>query len=285
MTSEEIINAVSNGIVAASTCLSSDKQSAFRRAIANESSPLSKEVLELLLENYSIAVKNNSPLCDDTGIPHLILEVGKNQTITSQFLADIQEGVRAGLEKLPGRPMAVRGDACERIEQSIGLSDHPSDVSPAPLLMTTSEDETIRLKILMHGGGPEIRAKTYRVFHKHDVRVVIDEIVRWALESVPALGCSPCTLAIGIGRSHYEASSYMLMAQAEGDYSIQSDMEKEITDRINASQTGPLGLGGNTSVLGTFIKVAPQRASGVRIVCMRPCCCFEPRKIIINLSS
>ena len=57
----------------------------------------------------------------------------------------------------------------------------------------------------------------------------------------------------------------------------------EITKRVNESNIGPLGLHGRTSVLATFVKVGPQRASGVRIVCLRPCCCFEPRTASIDL--
>ena len=69
----------------------------------------------------------------------------------------------------------------------------------------------------------------------------------------------------------------MLKALVDGAYDKQSELEQEITNRINESRVGPLGLGGNTTVLATFMKVGPQRASGVRIVCVRPCCCFEPR--------
>jgi fumarate hydratase subunit alpha len=135
----------------------------------------------------------------------------------------------------------------------------------------------------MFGGGPAIRAKTYRVFHKHSVQTVLDEIVAWATDSVRQLGCSPCTLAVGIGRSHFEAASLMLQAQADGNYAVQSDMETEITRRVNESNIGPLGLHGKTSVLATFLKVGPQRASGVRIVCLRPTCCFEPRIATVEL--
>ena len=135
----------------------------------------------------------------------------------------------------------------------------------------------------MFGGGPAIRAKTLRVFHKHDAQVVLDEIVNWAKEGVAQLGCSPCTLAVGIGRSHFEAAAMMLQAQVDGQYDVQSDMEQEITRRVNEADIGPLGLGGKTSVIATFLKVGPQRASGVRIVSVRPCCCFEPRIAVIEL--
>ncbi len=95
---------------------------------------------------------------------------------------------------------------------------------------------------------------------------------------------APVTLAIGIGRSHFEATSLMLEAMVFGNYNIQSDFENEITERLNQSNIGPLGLGGNTTALGTFIKIGAQRASGVRIVSMRPCCGIEPRKSSVELS-
>ncbi|HOF69489.1 MAG TPA: fumarate hydratase, partial [Ruminococcus sp.] len=114
-------------------------------------------------------------------------------------------------------------------------------------------------------------------------QLVLDEIVSWATESVKQLGCSPCTLAVGVGRSHFEATSMMLQAQVDGNYNIQSEMEQEITKRVNEADIGPLGLGGKTSVIATFMKVGPQRASGVRIVCVRPTCCFEPRIATIDL--
>ena len=75
----------------------------------------------------------------------------------------------------------------------------------------------------------------------------------------------------------------MLQAQVDGCFGVQSEMEAEITRRINESDVGPLGLHGDTSVLATFMKVGPQRASGVRIVCVRPTCCFEPRIASVEL--
>lgn len=59
--------------------------------------------------------------------------------------------------------------------------------------------------------------------------------------------------------------------------------EKTITERVNESNTGALGLGGKTSVLATFAKIGLQRASGVRVVALRPCCCFEPRRAAVDL--
>ncbi|MBR1585433.1 MAG: fumarate hydratase [Clostridia bacterium] len=275
---------VSQTLVSAGSTFREDKKEAYRRAIAAESNAQAKWVLETILENAQAAEKNLSPLCDDTGIPHLVLEIGPDAAVTGRMLDAIREGVAQGLRALPGRPMGIQGNDGQRIDQSGGLNPDSAGVEPAPILIRRCEENRVRLHILMFGGGPAIRAKTYRVFHKHSTQAVLDEIVQWATEGVAMLGCSPCTLAVGIGRSHFEAASLMLQAQVDGQYGVQSDMEQEITRRVNQANIGPLGLHGDTSVLATFLKVGPQRASGVRIVCVRPACCFEPRIATVDLT-
>ncbi|MBR2548206.1 MAG: fumarate hydratase [Eubacterium sp.] len=277
MDREAIIDRISETLITAGSTFSESKKEAYRRAIEKESNDNAKWALQTILENAEAAERSRSPLCDDTGIPHVIIEIGPHISLTGDILSAISEGVKKGLEELPGRPMGIMGSDSERIDQSGGLSQDPGFVEHAPFLIRNVDEDVLRVFITMQGGGPAIRGKTYRVFHKHNVETVVDEIVKWATESVGMLGCSPCTLAVGIGRSQYEAASMMTLAQAEGDYNRQSDIEKEITDRINKANIGSLGLGGDVSVLATFLKVGPQRASGVRIVSMRPMCCFEPR--------
>lgn len=280
---EEIKELVRGALICAGSTFREDKKEAYRKAIATESNVNAKWVMETLLENAEVAEKHCSPLCDDTGIPHLVLDIGSDVVLTGRMIDAIRDGVAAGLRDLPGRPMGILGDDDKRIDQSGGLNPDSAGVEPAPLLIRRCKENVLRLHVLMFGGGPAIRAKTYRVFHRHNTQVVLDEIISWAKESVAQLGCSPCTLAIGIGRSHFEAASLMLQAQVDGDYRNQSEMEKTITNSVNEADIGPLGLHGKTSVLATFLKVGPQRASGVRIVSMRPCCCFEPRIASVDL--
>lgn len=280
---EKIVNRVCEALVSAGSTFFPDKIKAYERAIRNETNKSAKWVMEAILKNALVAKKNRSPLCDDTGIPHLVLEVGPDMAVTGNMLESIRQGIRQGLRKLPGRPMAVKGDDYQRIDQSEGMDEDPGALEVAPILIRDIGESVIRLHILLFGGGPAIRGKTYRVFHKHSVQTVLDEIVSWAMEGTAMLGCTPCTLAVGVGRSHYEASSMMLQALVEGTYDEQSKMEREITERINAVGVGPLGLGGKTTVLATFMKVGPQRASGVRVICMRPCCCVEPRIATVEI--
>ena len=236
-----------------------------------------------IMENALVAEKRQGPLCDDTGIPHLFLEVGPTRQVTGELLHQIYSGVEKGLCKLPGRPMAIKGDDYARIDQSGGLDQDPGAVQPSPIIIKPIEEDVLRLTVLMLGGGPAIRGITQHVFHKHSVDVIIDEIAKRAKEGVSKLGCSPCVLAVGIGRSQFEAASLMMEAMVYGNFNRQSDFENKITQRVNEANVGALGLGGNHSVLATFAKVGPQRASGVRIVALRPCCCIEPRRASVNM--
>lgn len=279
----ELVGEVEETLIRAASSLSSDHKDLYEKVIARESQASAKWALEMILKNAEIAETNRSPLCDDTGVPHLVLDLGHEASVSGLLLDSIQEGVRQGLRKLPGRPMAIKGDHGQRIDQSMGVDEDPAALEAAPLLLRRVPGRGRRLHILMFGGGPAIRGKTYRIFHKQSVEQVLDEIVAWATEGTSLLGCTPSTLAIGVGRSQYEASAMMLEALVDGSFSQQSQMERYITQKVNEAKTGPLGLGGDTTVLATFMKVGPQRASGVRIVSFRPACCYEPRKAHVDL--
>ena len=279
----DIKEKVADCLVRAGSTFREDQKEAYRKAIAKEPNSQSCWVLRQVLDNALVAEERRSPLCDDTGIPHLFLEVGKNRFVSGQLIQEILDGVEIGLRRLPGRPMAIMGDDYARIDQSGGLDPDSGALKPSPILIKPVDEDVLRLTVLMLGGGPAIRGITQRIFHKHSVEVVIDEIVSRAIEGVSKLGCSPCVLAVGIGRSQFEATSLMMEAMVYGDFGKQSDFERRITEKVNEANIGPLGLGGKHSVLATFAKIGPQRASGVRIVALRPCCCFEPRRASVDL--
>ena len=280
----DIIDKVSDSIIKASTNLSVDKENALKLAIENETNENALWVLEQILENYKVAQKTKFPLCDDTGIPHVVIELGSNREITSDLISQINEGIYQGLNKLPARPMAVKGNPIEKIEQSKGLFDDPGLMKPASFLIDNADNpDALNVHFLLQGGGPEIRAKTYRVYHKRSFEIVINEAIGWLKDSLKLLGCTPSIPAIGIGRTHYEASSLMLKAMVYGNLDNMSNEERYITQKLNETQIGPLGFGGNTTVLGAFLKIGNQRASGVRIVSVRPSCFVEPRKATLIL--
>ncbi len=279
----DLIELVKKAVVDASTTFRKDQLDAYNRAIKAETNDNAKWVLELLLENARIARANKFPLCDDTGIPHILIEVGNDAQLSGEFFQDIKKGVSEGLKELPGRPMAVKGNPIERIEQSKGLYGNPEKLLPPSFTVDTMNNEGINIHVLMLGGGPEIRATTYKVFHKRDHRKVFNEVLTWLRSEITMLGCTPCIPSVGIGRTHFEASSLMLKAMAYGNLNIQSEIENTLTRSMNGSKAGALGIGGSVTALGSFINIGPQRASGVRIVCTRPCCCVEPRRSTVHL--
>ena len=280
----DIIDKVSDSIIKASTTLSDDKRNALKLAIKNETNENASWALTQILKNYEVAEKTKFPLCDDTGIPHVVIEMGSQREITSDFMEQINEGIYRGLNKLPARPMAVKGSGIEKVEQSQGLYDDPGLMKPASFLIDNVDaPDKLNVHFLLQGGGPEIRAKTYRVYHKRSFDVVIGQAINWLEDSLKLLGCTPSIPSIGIGRTHYEASSLMLKSMIYGNLNNMSDEEKFVSEKLNQTNIGPLGFGGNTTVLGTFIKIGNQRASGVRIVSVRPSCFVEPRKATLRL--
>ena len=289
----DILDDISKCIIEASTTLSCDKLNALERAIEIEDNVNAKWALEKILENYQVAQETKFPLCDDTGIPHVIIEIGEDREISGELLNQIHEGIALGLDNLPARPMAVKGSEIERIEQSQGLYEKPGMLRPASILIDGCNDEstyrrdidsdTLNIHFLLEGGGPEIRARTYRVYHKRSFENVIDTACEWLEESLGMLGCTPSIPSVGIGRTHFEATSLLLKSIAYGNLDNQSEYEQYVTDRLNKTGIGPLGFGGKATVLGAYVNIGNQRASGVRIVSIRPSCFVEPRVATLKL--
>lgn len=275
---DQITQDVAELVVKASSHWRKDQVACWKTACECESIPHAKWAMENFIKNAEAADEHHSALCDDTGTAHPFLEIGDEAILPAGFLQAMEAGIRKGLNDLPARPMGVRGNELERISQCQGLYDEPGMLMPAPTQIRRIPGSKIRLTVLMLGGGPEIRSKTQPIFHMHSLDHVIEEMINWAIPQVAALGCQPCTLSFGLGRTACEASSLSLEAMKDGRYDVQSDIEKRITDAVNASGIGPIGLGGKSSVLATFIKIGNMRASGFRVVSMRPNCCMEIRK-------
>jgi len=285
---------IEKALIKASTTYPKDRINTFHKALDNETNENAIWALKLMLENALIANENKLPLCDDTGIPHVFIEVGKNRTISSEFFEDIKRGIAMGFKNLPGRPMAVRGNDLKRLSQSKGLYDEGEKVVAPSFLVDSCDNENnkesdeldgkIRIHLLLLGGGPEIRANTYRVFHKRDYKEVLNVAIDRLKENLSLLGCTPSIQAIGMGRTHYEANSLLIKSMVYGNLNNQSDVEKYITNELNKTNIGPMGLGGKTTSLGSFVKIGPQRASGVRILATRPCCFVEPRVATVEIN-
>ena len=164
MDNSSIIQKISNALVTASSTFRDDQVDAYRKAIEKETNPKSKWILSQILENAQVAQLCCGPMCDDTGIPHVFIELGKNKGLTGETIFSINEGIKEGLRLLPGRPMAVKGDDMCRLDQSQGLDMDPAALEMAPLIVKHIDEDILRATILMLGGGPAIRGITHRYF-------------------------------------------------------------------------------------------------------------------------
>lgn len=283
MPSKDMVGGIRDTLIKAGTTFRTDQILAYETAIAEETNPRAKWVLEQILENARIASKKRSPLCDDSGVPHVFIEIGNEREVGGKFFAAIMQGIVAGLREMPGRPMALKGDALARLGQTDGLYDDPGMLVPGPMIVAYVPEDILDITILMQGGGPELHGRTGIIYQRRSADNFLIAIIELAKENVKKLGCTPCTPAIGVGRSHAEANMMMLKAMKDGDLNEQSEWERRITDVINKTGVGPLGLGGKTTALGTFLKIGKLRASGFRSVSIRPGCCFEPRKATMSI--
>ena len=289
----DILDDISNSIIKASTTLTEDKLNALTKAIDSESNENARWALSQILENYNVSQKLKFPLCDDTGIPHVIIELGSQREVSGELINQIHEGIALGLNNLPARPMAVKGGEIEIIEQSYVLFEKPGMIKPTSILIDSGNEEssykrdispdTLNIHFILEGGGPEIRAKTYRVYHKRSFSNVINTACSWLKDSLKLLGCTPSIPSIGIGRTHYEANALLLKSIVYGNLDNMSEIEENVTVQLNETGIGPLGFGGDTTVLGSYVNIGNQRASGVRIVAVRPSCFVEPRVATLKL--
>ena len=289
----DILDDISKSIIDASTTLTEDKLNALNKAIDAETNENARWALSQILENYKVSQKIKFPLCDDTGIPHVIIELGSQREVSGELINQIHEGIALGLNNLPARPMAVKGKEIERIEQSEGLFENPGMLRPTSILIDSRNDEssyrrdispdTLNIHFILQGGGPEIRAKTYRVYHKRSFSNVINTACDWLKDSLKLLGCTPSIPSIGIGRTHYEANTLLLKSIVYGNLDDMSEVERYVAGKLNETGIGPLGFGGKATVLGSYVNIGNQRASGIRIVAVRPSCFVEPRVATLKL--
>ena len=275
---EQVKTDIADAVVRACCDWREDQMRAWEKYLEKETEPRAKWAMEQFIKNAHAAKEKKLPLCDDTGTPHPFLEIGDRAALPAGFLEAMEEGIRNGMNRAGTRPMGVKGNDWERITQEQGLYDESGMLLPAPPQIRRVPGDKIRFTILFLGGGPEIRSRTQALFHMHSLDHVIEEMINWAIPQVAALGCQPCTLSFGLGRTACEASSLSLEAMKDGNYDVQNEIEQRITDAVNEKGIGPIGLGGKSSVIATFIKVGNMRASGFRVVSMRPNCCVEIRK-------
>lgn len=254
-----VTEAVARLCIRANTHLTEDVTEAIAAARRAEDWPAAREILDRILENDAIG--DGTPICQDTGMACVFLEVGQDVHITGDLRAAVDEGVRRGYADGYLRKSVV-ADPLDRV--------NTGDNTPAMLHVELVPGERVKITVAPKGFGSENMTRL-KMFTPAAGR---QEILDFIVESVSLAGSNPCPpVVVGVGLGGTSDRAALLAKRAllrsvdtRSADPFYAEMEAEALERINALGIGPQGLGGRTTALSVAILPAPTHIAGL------PCC-------------
>jgi fumarate hydratase subunit alpha len=250
---KRITQTVRNLFIEANTVLSDDMVTALKEVLPREESVTGKKVLEKIIENADIACKNKMPICQDTGLAVLFVEIGQDVHIVGGDLRTaIEEGVRQAYAD-----GFLRKSVCDPLTRK-----NTEDNTPAIIHIDIVEGDRLKIIAMPKGGGSENVSAAKML----TPAVGIDGIKKFVLETVDRAGANPCPpimVGIGIGGSLEQAcilaKKALLRSVGEANSKDErlSQIEKDIYSSINKSGIGPGGLGGRITTLAVNVEMMP----------------------------
>ncbi|MGN8773783.1 fumarate hydratase [Candidatus Weimeria sp. HCP3S3_B5] len=247
--------------------LSDDMKKAIYRAGENEDDPLGKQIISQLEKNLDIASEDMIPICQDTGMAVIFLEIGQDVHLCGSDLNDaVNEGVRRGYEEGYLRKSVV-ADPIERV--------NTRDNTPAIIHERIVPGDKIRIKVAPKGFGSENMSRIYMLKPAQGIDGVREAIVETVKEAGPN-ACPPMVVGVGIG-GNFEKSAEMAKEALTREVGVHSekkwvrDLEEEALSEINSLGIGPAGLGGRTTALAVNINTYPTHIAGLPVA-VNICC-------------
>jgi len=248
----EITKAVRDLFIDANCNLGEDVLAAYDRAIERDESPVAREVLRELKENARVAREEQSPICQDTGLAVLFVEVGQDvHVVGGDLRAAIDEGVRQGYGE-----GYLRKSACHPFTRA-----NTKDNTPAIVHFDIVPGEKIRLVAVPKGGGAENMSRVDMLSPSAGLEGIKDFVVR-RIEASGSNPCPPTVVGVGIGGT-FERSALLAkkaltrrIGERNPDPRLAA-VEVEVLERINRLGIGPMGYGGTTTSLDVFFEVEP----------------------------
>jgi fumarate hydratase subunit alpha len=264
---KEITEAIRDMCIEANHYLSSDMKCALDEAADTEASPLGKKILAQLEENLEIADKDRIPICQDTGMAVVFLEVGQDVHFEGMAIEDaINEGVRQGYTEGFLRKSVV-GDPIERV--------NTKDNTPAVIHYSIVPGDKVRITLAPKGFGSENMSRIFMLKPADGIEGVKNAIVTAVKDAGPN-ACPPMVVGVGIGGT-FEKSALLAKQALIRDVSEHSpipwvcDLEKEMLYKINGLGIGPGGLGGTTTALAININTYATHIAGLPVA-INICC-------------
>lgn len=273
----EITSAVKSLSTEANYYLGDDVVEALKAAVETEESPLGKEIIAQILENARIAGTEDIPLCQDTGLSAIFVELGQDVHLVGGGLEEtIQSGVRQGYGEGYLRKSMVE-DPLRR--------KNTGDNTPAVISVRVIPGDKIKIKILPKGGGSE-NMSAIRMLKPSDGESGVKDFVVETVRKAGGNPCPPIIVGVGIGGSFdkcaYLAKRALLrkVGSAHPD-SYYADMEKELLKKVNNTGIGPQGLGGRTTALAVHIEAHPCHIASLPVAVNTQCHSARHKEIVI----
>jgi len=238
-----------------------DYRQALEKAKETEASPLGRQILGTMLENYKIASTERSPMCQDTGFPVVFVEIGQDLHVEGNLRDAIQEGLRQGTKQGFLRGSLVRNP--------LSRSPNTGDNTPGVIHFDIVPGEKLKIDIIAKGGGSENKSRLYMLKPNDG----IDGIRNAVRETVSLAGpdaCPPFVVGVGVGGTFDKCAELAKRALMRRIGSANADpeadkLEKELETELNKLGVGPQGMGGSTTAVAVFIETHPVHIASLPV--------------------
>ena len=271
---EEISKNIKQMCIEANHFLSKDMDIAMKNAVSTEKSPLGKKILSQLQDNLKIAGKDMIPICQDTGMAVVFLEIGQDVHFEGGNLEDaVNEGIRRGY---------VDGYLRKSVVKDPILRENTKDNTPGIIHYKIVPGDQVKIKVAPKGFGSENMSRVFMLKPADGIEGV-KEAVLTAVKDAGPNACPPMVVGVGIGGTFEKCA---LMAKealtrevgSHSDIPYVKELEEELLERINKIGIGPGGLGGSTTALAVNVNTYPTHIAGLPVAVN--ICCHVNRHVI-----
>lgn len=263
----EVIKNVKEMCIEANHYLTDDMRQALRQSEQKEKSPLGKQILSQLEDNLKIAAQDMIPICQDTGMAVVFIEVGQEVCIEGGLLTDaVNEGVRQGY---------VEGYLRKSVVKDPIFRENTNDNTPAVIHYDIVAGDQIKIVLAPKGFGSENMSRIF-MLKPADGMEGVKNAVFTAVRDAGPNACPPMVVGVGIGGTFEKCA---ILAKKALTRSVDEpspipyvhELEEELLKKINQSGIGPGGLGGSTTALAVNINTYPTHIAGLPVA-VNICC-------------
>ena len=274
---EEIVQNVKEMCIQANHYLSKDMDEALKCAVNTEKSQLGKKILNQLQDNLKIADEEMIPICQDTGMAVIFLEVGQDVHFEGVAIEDaINEGVRQGY---------VEGFLRKSVVGDPIIRENTKDNTPAVIHYSIVPGDKVKITLAPKGFGSENMSRVFMLKPADGIEGVKNAILTAVKDAGPN-ACPPMVVGVGVGGTFEKCA--LLAKQAltrpvneHSDIPYVKDLEEEMLMKINKLGIGPGGLGGTTTALAVNINTYPTHIAGLPVAIN--ICCHVNRHVVREL--